>query len=355
MKRALSWDEVRAARVSRSRLAERAPAEQLVEVVREVCGIQAQATGSAELQLAARVDGITQADVREAIGDRRELVKSWTIRGTLHLHPADELGLWLAARRAVAGEPESDAEIVAAIGAALRGRTLTRRELADAVVARVSSAPYEQLTSGWGYFLDDAALAGELCFGPPRGQHVTFVHPSDWLGPGREWEPADALREVARRYAEAYAPVTYREFREWFSSPAFTPAAARELFAQLDPPEPAPVEPQPSVRLLPEYDAYVMGFRERDAPRPARGARAGRRARQGQVRRAGGHAVPGRRRPRRRDLEPQEERQEDRPDDLPGAQARAHGESGHRRRSGANRSVPRPRAPADGRLVSTHG
>ena len=62
--------------------------------------------GSAELQLAARVEGITQADVREALWERRELVKSWTLRGTLHLHPADELRLWTAARRAVVGAPE---------------------------------------------------------------------------------------------------------------------------------------------------------------------------------------------------------------------------------------------------------
>ena len=50
---------------------ERAPAERLVEVVRDVCGIHAQVMGSAELQLAARVEGITQADVREALWERR--------------------------------------------------------------------------------------------------------------------------------------------------------------------------------------------------------------------------------------------------------------------------------------------
>ena len=56
--------------------------------------------GSAELQLAARVDGITQADVRDALLERRDLVKTWTLRGTLHIHPADEIGLWTTARRA---------------------------------------------------------------------------------------------------------------------------------------------------------------------------------------------------------------------------------------------------------------
>lgn len=266
-----TWDQVRARRLARSHLAARAPAERLVEVVRDVCGIHAQVMGSAELQLAARIEGITQQDVRDALWERRTLVKAWTLRGTLHLHPSDELSLWTAARRAVIGEAdyvveelEHVDELVAEIGAALKGHRLTREELADAVTARVGAAFREKLASGWGYYLGDAAVANQLCFGPPQGQKVTFVHPEDWLGRQRAWKPDEALREVARRYAEAYGPVTYRQFREWFTSRSLTPDAARELFEEIDVPEPEPVEPQASVRLLPEYDVYVMGFRERE-------------------------------------------------------------------------------------------
>ena len=268
----MDWDEIRAGRVARNHLAERAPAERLVEVVRDVCGIHAQVMGSAELQLAARVNGITQADVRDALWERRELVKSWTLRGTLHIHPSDELGLWTAARRAVVGEADYVTEdptlvtaVVAAIGEALAGRRLTREELADAVVARIGPGPRELLASGWGYYLGDAAIAGVLCFGPPQGQKVTFVHPADWLGARQEWQPREALREVARRYAETYGPVTYRQFREWFTSKSLTAEDAKQLFDDLDQREPEPVPPRArTVRLLPEYDVYVMGFRERE-------------------------------------------------------------------------------------------
>jgi hypothetical protein len=268
----VSWEEVRAGRLARSHLARRAPADRLVGVVRDVCGIHAQVMGSAELQLSARVDGITQADVRAALWEQRELVKTWTLRGTLHLHPAEELGLWTAARRAVVGEDDYVTEdtvlvpaVVAAIGEALVGRRLTREELADAVAARVGPGPRELLASGWGYYLGDAASAGVLCFGPPQGQKVTFVHPSDWVGPLRVWDPQEAVREVARRYAEAYGPVTHRQFREWFTSKHLTAHAAEQLFEELELPEPEPVPPAGrSVRLLPEYDVYVMGFRERE-------------------------------------------------------------------------------------------
>ena len=258
-------------RFLRSHLAERAPAERLAEVVGDVCGIHAQVMGSAELQLAARVVGITREDVRSALWERRELVKTWTLRGTLHVHPADELGLWTAARRAVVGERDYEADeledvgaVVGAIGEALRGATLTREELADAVAARVGPGPREKLASGWGFYLGDAAVAGELCFGPPQGQRVTFVHPDDWLGPQRAWEPEEALREVARRYAATYGPVTAGDFREWFTSRSFTPERARALFDELGLPTPEHTTAATSVRLLPEYDAYVMGVRDRD-------------------------------------------------------------------------------------------
>jgi hypothetical protein len=79
------------------------------------------------------------------------------------------------------------------------------------------------------------------------------------------WDPQEAVREVARRYAEAYGPVTHRQFREWFTSKHLTADAAKQLFEELELPEPEPVPPAGrSVRLLPEYDVYVMGFRERE-------------------------------------------------------------------------------------------
>jgi hypothetical protein len=95
----VTWADVVARRLQRSSLAPRGGG--LVDVVSGIVGVQAQLQSSAELQLAARVDGIAQPDVRAALWERRELVKAWTLRGTLHLHPAAELPLWHAARRAV--------------------------------------------------------------------------------------------------------------------------------------------------------------------------------------------------------------------------------------------------------------
>ena len=294
----IGWDRVRARRMARSSLDERAGRDRLVDVVGVVCGVHAQVQASAELQLAMRVDGISRADVRAALWEERALVKAWTVRGTLHLHPAQELSLWLAARRAVVGSareglpawrdpagllhPALDGEEVEAVRAAvwevLDGRCLLRDELAAEVVKRVGKGPRERLRSGFAFFL------GDLCQGPPQGSRITLARPDQWISGWREVDEPGALREVGRRFLHAYGPTRPADFCAWVSSAAFKAPEARALFDELGVEEiavdgrecfvlpgdtsfPAPVG---SVRLLSEYDVYVMGFRERDELVPPR-------------------------------------------------------------------------------------
>jgi hypothetical protein len=288
----VGWDEVRARRLARSSLSERAAPDRLVEVVGAVCGVHAQVQASAELQLAVRVDGVTQADVRATLWEHRELVKAWTIRGTLHLHPAAELPLWHAARRAVldsaddglpawsdpAGvvHPALDAEEVAAVRAAvwetLDGRCLLRDELTEAVVARVGARPRERLRSGFAFFLSD------LCQGPPQGSRITLVRPDQWIDDWQEMDEREALREVCRRFLRTYGPARPGDLAQWLGSAAFRVAEAEALFDELEL-EAVEIDGRrrfvlagdrsfadsgPRVRLLPEYDVFLMGFRERD-------------------------------------------------------------------------------------------
>jgi hypothetical protein len=210
--------------------------------------------GAAELSISARLEGITQEDVRTELWETRSLVKTWTIRGTLHLHPADDLPLWAAATRAVA-EPD-DPEVVDAIADALDGRCLLREELAEEVAKRAGEETREKIGSGWAYLFGTAAAVGKLCHGPPRGNKVTFVRTDQWAA-WRELDPDKALAEAGRRFLATYGPAGRRQFAQWFG---MKPADA--------PPLPD-VKPKTSsapgpLRLLPEYDCYVMGFRERD-------------------------------------------------------------------------------------------
>jgi len=260
----------------------------LVDVVRQTAGIHAQVQASAELQLAARVDGITRQDVRDALWEERTLVKAWTLRGTLHLHPADELPLWYAARRAVSGElgelpawpdpagvvhppvsAEEGAELQAAVWDVFDNEPLLRDEIASRVVERVGKKHEGRLRSGFAFFMS------ELCQGPPQGNKITLIRPDEWL---RSWKEVDerlALDEVARRFLYAYGPARPSDFREWFGEASFDNLDVEQVdveghtaFVLAGDTEFPDLEP--SVRLLPEYDVYVMGFREREHLVPER-------------------------------------------------------------------------------------
>lgn len=224
---------------------------------------------AAELALAARVGRLKQEHVRNALWEERALVKTWTIRGTLHLHPADELPLWTAAVRAV--EPpwyeaygltaKQGEKVLDAIGDALDGRALLREELADEVARRAGEWTRDRIASGWGYIIGSAAHLGKLCHGPPRGNKVTFVRTDQWID-WKDVDPQAALAEVCRRFSAAYGPAGPAEFAGWF---AIKPATARQLLDSVGAVQPAQRKRPPGpLRLLPEYDCYVMGFRERE-------------------------------------------------------------------------------------------
>ena len=279
----LTWRQVRARRLARSALAERSSS--LVDVVRDVCGIHAQVQASAELQLASRVDGITQQDVRDALWRDRTLVKAWTLRGTLHLHPADELAVWLATRTPREALPEwpdpagvrhpavgadEVAELRAAVWDAAGEEPLLREQLADEVVRRVGRKHEGRLRSGFAFF------TGELCQGPPEGNKITLVRPDRWIGKWKRVKRKDASREILRRFLHAYGPARPADFREWFGAEVpFDLVDVEEVDVEghrafvLEGDTEFP-ELGKSVRLLPEYDVYVMGFREREHLVPAR-------------------------------------------------------------------------------------
>ena len=291
-----NWQQVWARRLQRHRLDRPAHASALVDVVREMCGAHAQLLRAAELSIGARVEGVTREDVGRELWERRSLVKSATLRGTLHLHPADELPLWVAATSvgragwyerqlgAMGLTPGELDAITDAIGDALRGRALTRRELAAAVVPRLGEWAREHLESSWNVAFGPAMERGLMCYGPSRGNEVTFVRADEWIG---GWQPmhADvAVVEVARRFLRAYGPATPDEYGHWLyldreaAVAAFRALGDEAVEVDVDGDKrwmlardrATPTSDTPSgVRLLPDYDAYVVGCHPRDRLVPA--------------------------------------------------------------------------------------
>lgn len=231
--RFVAWRDVDRCRLARNHLLDRAPSEALAEVVRDVCGIHAQVTAAAELAVAARVGGITRRDVRDALRERRTLVKAPSLRATLHVHAADDLAVWMAARRihpywldeawlAPFGlTPDRSAAILDAIADALDGRCLTRVELGDEIARRLGSWVLDEtevITWGgrpeirWRRLITPAAYTGRLCFGPNRGNRVTFVRTDQWIREWRLLDEREAFVEALRRYLAAYGPARAVDF-----------------------------------------------------------------------------------------------------------------------------------------------
>ena len=297
----LSWPSVLAWRVERQQLAARAPRRHAHAVVSRIAGLHAQLTSSAELTAWVRVKRLERDAISRALWEDRTLVKTWAMRGTLHLMPADELGLWTAAQGALKPRhhvgswqrhfgltrEEAD-EMLAAIPVALDGRQLTREELA-VEVARVTGIDGldGKLRSGFGELLKPAAFRGDLCFAPSEGRNVRFARPDQWLGSLDAVDEDEAVREVTRRYLAAYGPADREALQRWFgmTSPAqagrwLTALEDEATTVELDGRElvmlagdveaAGRAEPGGVVRLLPAFDHYVVAApRGEDAVLPA--------------------------------------------------------------------------------------
>jgi hypothetical protein len=225
----------------------------------------------------------------------------------VHLLAAEDLPLWSAALSAVpraadgwADEarltPDQTEAVLAAIADALRGEPLTAEELGEAVVGWTgpwAADPVLPAFGGWWprwrQALGTAAHRGTVVFGPERGRRATFTHPVravPVLAPADE-EPA--LRFLVRSYLHAYGPASSDHLARWLAAPpAWAADVVTRMRDELEPVTiegggplwqladeraagPTPAEAPPGVRLLPYFDAYVVGAHPRDLlfPGPA--------------------------------------------------------------------------------------
>src|SRR5919202_5749464 len=190
--RSLTWPEVWQRRLARHHLTQ--PGASIPEVVRATCGIHAQVQSSAAVSIGLRTQGTTQRDVRMAVWQDRTLVRTYGLRGTVHLFAADDVATWLAALRAKAPPRPPNkheeaalpaarvAEVVEAMRDALDGACLDRAALARALEERLGAWITHETYPGfdtylppWHLALAPAATAGVLAFGPRRGTAVTYA------------------------------------------------------------------------------------------------------------------------------------------------------------------------------------
>jgi hypothetical protein len=287
----LAWPQALAWRFRRQYLHRDADPSAL-DVSRRLGGVQAQVASAAEQAVAVRRPRPSSGELAAGL-ESGELVKTWAMRGTLHVLPSDEAGAYLAllaaARTWERGswqrtflDARQMAVIAEAAAEALDGAVLTREELTDAIITRTGDTSLaEHLRSGWGAVLKPLAWQGLLCYGPARDNRVTFTRPDTHLSRWSGIPYADAAAPlVIERYLGAYGPATPASFDDWLLRGATPKTVVKRWFAELagtdrvvtvsvegerlyanaqDAEEMAATPPEAPVRLLPAFDQYVLG------------------------------------------------------------------------------------------------
>ena len=258
-----------------------------VEAVRRVGALQAQDARALRLAIRARTTGVDAPAVQRALAEPGRLVVTWLMRGTLHAVPAGDVR-WLLAllrparssgrtRRLALGLDDHllDTALPIAVELLAAG-PLTRSELADRLrAAGVPLGPGQAPA----HLLSVAAREGLVCRGPDRDGEPTYVRLSDWLpgaGPVEPVERDDALARLARRYLTGHGPAGAADLAAWSGLPLRDArtglgalAAAGEVEGVRIGGAPAywlPGEPSPedrTVRLVPAFDEYLLGYRGR--------------------------------------------------------------------------------------------
>ena len=304
----VSWDQVIAFRLARHHLAKRGPRRTLVTVAGDMTGAQAQLLSAAQMSLWARVRDLQIAHLEEALRERT-LVKVACMRRTLFLVPSEHLAIFVrgTARRAekeigwARGKGVPERVVETAIAAALEtlDQPLTRPEIAERVCRRLGVRVGEYHGGGWGSrrklaaipvghltypaveLLHLAAARGVVCYGPPRGNEPTFVRADAWIPRWRDVPQEQAERSLLRRYLQAFGPATAADFALWtgmsltgaraiwaseqagFVSVNVEGWTAEILREDLNKLTRAGLE-SPPVRLLPYFDTFLLGHKERD-------------------------------------------------------------------------------------------
>jgi hypothetical protein len=145
------------------------------------------------------------------------VVRTWALRGTLHLVAAADVR-WLlalaapalltrtaAAYREVNLDAAAFRKILPAIQQCLEGgRQLTREELfAELARRRIDTEGHRG-----GRIMYRAAQVGLICLGLPSGKQATYTLLDEWLPQHPELSREDGLKLLAQRYFASHGPAT---------------------------------------------------------------------------------------------------------------------------------------------------
>lgn len=266
----------------RAQALSQSPFSTAADAVRWMLAIQAQDIGSGRWSVGARAPGLTEADVTRALADG-QIVRSWPMRGTLHLTAPEDLGwmlaisrrrqaAWSQKRRDELGLTAEHVRIASdvAVERMTGGVSVRRDRLIDAwAAAGVPTTEQRAYHLLWGLAHD-----GLIVFGAFEDRHPTFALFEEWIGQGRDLAGDEALAEFASRYFRSHGPATDRDLAWWASITLGDARRGIAASASLQTREFDGVthwmapdrEPAPAaVHALSGFDEYLLGYQDRSA------------------------------------------------------------------------------------------
>ncbi|WP_062305634.1 winged helix DNA-binding domain-containing protein [Demequina subtropica] len=254
-------------------------------VVEHLGAMQAQDVASARWSLGVRLPGTPQAEVVAAI-DRGYVLRTWPMRGTIHLVPSRDAA-WMtalmsrrpraaaASRRAALGLTDADvARGTEALREALTGTRLTRA----ACLAALDEAGVSPAGQRGYHVIVDAAQSGAVCLAGEEGKEQLFARLDEWAPDPAHPSRDEGLATLATRFVRSHGPVTERDFARWTGLPlrdcragiAGAEASVEAVETEAGPMLVAPAAlEEPAVDLedlaLPGFDELVLGYADRSA------------------------------------------------------------------------------------------
>jgi uncharacterized protein YcaQ len=146
---------------------------------------------------------------------------------------------------------------------------------------KLAAVPVGKLTYPVVELLHLAGARGVVCYGPSRGNEPTFVRADAWIPGWKDVSREEAEETLLHMYMKAYGPATATDFAMWsgitltdareiwsrkqaalalVNVEGWSAEVLREDFAKLSK---AQFE-RPLVRLLPYFDTFLLGHRERE-------------------------------------------------------------------------------------------
>lgn len=274
------------------------PAADLVEYL---VGMQAQAPLASYVGMWARLDGFDPEELSGLMASR-QLVRTWLMRGTIHLATAEDcLGLAPVVRPVLTqgfnghfsrGLDGVDVDAVVAAGTELLSEApRTRTDLRELLGTRWPHWDADTLAFAVSYLVPVVQVTPRGLWGQNGPAAITTVE--SWLS--RPVGAGTPIDELVRRYLTAFGPASVQDAQTWsgltrlrevfdrLELRRYTDTDGTELYdvpdgVLVDPDTPAPV------RFLPEYDNVLLSHADRRrvipdgrrVPLPAgNGARAG--------------------------------------------------------------------------------